>query len=72
MDEQTEDLSRNHELAKKLRTADASDFQIVVLDGNYPYAASWAGCFDIALFRRRADCQRFIETFRGEKRKEDE
>lgn len=72
MDEETEYLSGNRELAEKLKTADASDFQIVILDGYYPYAASWAGCADIALFRRKADCQRFIETFRGQNRKEDE
>jgi hypothetical protein len=53
------------ELKRRLRNADASDFQILDQGGtNYPYVASFYGCFDLAKFRRKADCERFIKTFK--------
>jgi len=55
---------RDAELKHRLRDAQPSDFQIVEVGEPYPYAVSWAGCSDIALFRRKADAERFIETFR--------
>jgi hypothetical protein len=56
-------LRKDNELKRKLRTAKPEDFQIVDIGEPYPYAASWAGCCDIALFKRKQDCQTFINTF---------
>lgn len=59
----TDALNRAFNTKKKLRTAIPEDFQIVHLDGEYPYTASFLGCNDIAIFKRKADCERFIKSF---------
>lgn len=58
-----EEQAKGNKLKKALRTAKASDFQIVSAGEAYPYAASLFGCYDIAVFKRKVDAKRFIETF---------
>ena len=64
-------MSELEDLKKRLKNAIQADFQIVNVSNEidtYPYAVSWAGCTDIALFQRKADAQKFIKTFpRGRK-----
>ena len=61
------DLENQADLRKvraKLRTAKPGDFQVVHLEHpDYPYAAAFYGCYDMAIFKRKADCERFIASF---------
>lgn len=58
-----QELRENGIIKNQLKTATQDDFYLVVGDDPYPYAASLFGCYDIALFKRKADCERFIKTF---------
>lgn len=61
------DIERQGDLRKlreRLRVAKPEDFQVILTENpEYPYAAAWAGCHDIAIFKRKADCERFIASF---------
>lgn len=48
---------------RQLRNATRADFQIVDGCSPFPYAASFYGCYDLAHFKRKADCERFINAF---------
>ena len=56
-------LARQVNIRERLKNATSKDFQIVHIGEPYPYAASLDGCTDIAVFKRKADCERFIKTF---------
>ena len=61
-----EEMAHKEDLKKKLKTARPEDFQVVHVGEPYPYAASLYGCYDIAVFKRKEDCERFIATFASE------
>lgn len=59
-----EELKHNNELKQQLKTAVREDFQLLVNKSwAYPYAAAFKGHFDIANFKRKSDCLRFINSF---------
>lgn len=50
-------------IKKKMRTATRGDWQIVEGCSEFPYAAAFYGCYDMAHFKRKGDLQRFIDSF---------
>ncbi len=50
-------------IRQKMRKATRSDWQIVEGCSEFPYAAAFYGCYDMAHFKRKADLMRFIDSF---------
>jgi hypothetical protein len=58
-----EEFEDNAKIKKDLKKATRGDFSIVGRDGDFAYAVALYGCYDIATFRRKADAEKFINTF---------